>query len=239
MKLVTMMSGSTGNGYALTTSDETLIIEAGMRPDKSARCVHSPMVGCIVSHRHEDHAKYIKAYSKRMPVGGPEDAVGDIPSAAIFRQGETYHFGGFSVTPFPVPHTNADETPCPNFGYIIEHEEMGRLLFATDTYCLPYRIFGVNHFLIEANYDDAYIDEEVLAGNTTPEQRERIYISHMSLKGCISSIRQCGISKCRTIILCHLSSRHAEATHFMRVMQREIGIPTYVAEAGAYIPLLH
>ena len=44
-----------------------------------------------------------------------------------------FHCGEFKVMGFYVPH---DDTP--NFGFLIEHEEMGRLLYMTDLEYCPY-----------------------------------------------------------------------------------------------------
>ena len=47
-----------------------------------------------------------------------------------------FEVGGFKIVPFYLPHTSrTDEgelVPCPNFGYLIQSEEMGTLLYATD-----------------------------------------------------------------------------------------------------------
>lgn len=48
-----------------------------------------------------------------------------------------FRVGSFTVIPFYLPHTTRDrETgwilPCQNYGYIIEHEEMGKMIYATD-----------------------------------------------------------------------------------------------------------
>lgn len=235
MKLIVCSSSSAGNGYVLNSIDESLIIEAGVYKPLFHVAVNP--VGCIVSHHHGDHAKYAAQIARRTTIGGTEDTVKDLPSAIVFKEGKTYGFSRFSVTPFSVPHTNADETPCPSFGYLIRHPEMGTLLFATDTFTLPYRFPNVNHFLIEANYQDNILNEQVENGKTSFAQKKRIQLSHMSLHGCIESIRQCGVGKCRSITICHVSSRHANPSEMVHAIQSEFGIPTYIAKKGAEILL--
>lgn len=48
----------------------------------------------------------------------------------------TKEIGSFKAIPFYLPHTTPDGkgwiSPCPNYGYIIEHEEMGRMIYASD-----------------------------------------------------------------------------------------------------------
>lgn len=236
MKLIVCSSSSAGNGYVLNSRwGESLIIEAGVYKPLFMAAVNP--VGCIVSHHHSDHAKYIGIVSKRTPVGGTEDTVRGIPTATAFTEGKTYDFGMFRVTPFRVPHSNADESDCPSFGYLINHPDMGSLLFATDTFTLPYRFPNVNHFLIEANYCDDLLNKQVEEGKTSFAQRKRIQLSHMSIKGCIESIRQCGVEKTRTITLCHVSTRHANPSEFVHQVQSEFGVPTFIARKGVKIDL--
>ena len=49
-------------------------------------------------------------------------------------------FGSFNVSCFDLTdlqgnwmHTNADGTECPCYGFLIEHSELGRMLYITDT----------------------------------------------------------------------------------------------------------
>ena len=234
MKLTILSSSSAGNGYILSSGDEELLIEAGARNMLSH--ARNP-VGCIVTHHHQDHAKYARQIARRIPLGSTPDVAGSIMSATSFKEGHTYGFSRFSVTPFHVPHYNNDETPCPAFGYVIRHPQMGVMLFATDTFSLPYRIPGVNHFFIEANYSDLLLNAQVEAGHTSVAQKKRIQLSHMSMHGCIETIRQCGTDKARTIILCHLSSRHANPSEFVHEIQGAFGIPTYAARKNMEITL--
>lgn len=235
MKLIVCSSSSAGNGYVLTSGEESLLIEAGVYKPMF-KAAENP-VGCIVSHHHGDHAKYVAQIAKRTSIGGPKDTIDGLPSAIAFTSGQTYAFGQFFVTPFHVPHTNADESPCTSFGYLIRHQQMGTMLFATDTFTLPYRFPNVNHFLIEANYSDEILNKQVDEGTTSFAQKKRIQLSHMSLHGCIESLRQCGVRSTRTITLCHISSRHADPTEFVHAVQSEFGVPTYAAKKGLEVEL--
>ena len=65
MQLTILGSGSTGNGYVLQTEHEALVIECGMpRQDCLAALGYSTakVQGCLVTHEHGDHAKYIEDY---------------------------------------------------------------------------------------------------------------------------------------------------------------------------------
>ena len=68
MKLIIIGSSSKGNSYALQSdSGEILLIEAGIPLKEVKRAIGyktSKVVGCITSHVHSDHAKYIPEYLK-------------------------------------------------------------------------------------------------------------------------------------------------------------------------------
>lgn len=65
-----------------------------------------------------------------------------------------YKIGNFEVQCIPVPHGD-----CPCYSFIIDNPDMGRMLFITDVSDFPYKIKGVNHLFIEANYmEDIILD---------------------------------------------------------------------------------
>lgn len=241
-ELRVVRSSSKGNCYALVTKTGTLLLEAGARLDAVRRIAPlSNVVGCVVTHKHSDHAAFIKKYAARFPLGAPYDTIKEYEiqrSALPLAENVTVRFGRFDVAPFRVPHSNADGSDCPAFGYLVRHPDFGSLLFATDTYMLPYKFPNVRHFLIEANYDDDTIEEAVRSRKISGKQRDRILLSHMSIDNTIKSILQCGTEKTLTITLCHLSSRHANPSEFRHRVQQRFGIPTYIATAEEVVTLV-
>ena len=111
----------------------------------------SKIVGVLVSHEHGDHAKYVKDYIKAgTQVGlsiGTAEALG-LPNGTM-HSGYWYNYGGFNVTPFQVVHDAAEP-----FGFIIRHQEIGTLLFATDTEYIKqsFKSLRLNHIMVECNY---------------------------------------------------------------------------------------
>ena len=238
--LKVIQSSSRGNSYAITCRNETLLLEAGITIDRLRKEVDmSKVVGCLVSHRHADHAAYIKNFSKRMRVGTCSDCAVffDLPDECTLHHGETYRFGAFHVSPFEVPHVNADGSPCPAFGYLIRHADIGSILFVTDAYVLPFRFDNIKYFIIEANYDDDIISESLRVGDITKSQYDRIILSHMSLTSAIESIRQCGTDDAASVILIHLSARHSDERRFVARVQAGTGLPCYIAKPGATFQL--
>lgn len=233
-KLIVVGSSSRGNQYAVECSDGILLIEAGMSVEQTRRMVDmSRVVGCIVSHRHGDHSLYIKDYARRVRTYAPQDTIDHRKSLGVaVSEGKSYEMGGFSIAPFKVAHSNPDGSECPALGYLVYHEEIGSLLFITDTMCVPYKFRHVSHFLIEANYCDDLLDKAVSKGQTHPAQRRRIHLSHMNINATLEGLRQCGTSHTRDIFLIHLSTRHSDPKRFERIVREEFGVPCHAVAKG-------
>lgn len=239
MKLHILGSSSSGNGYALVSGDgEIFLIEAGIKAKEMTKGIDyrvNAVSGCIVSHAHGDHSLYATAYSKLgIRIGCNQDVANKkvgLLYPNVMQEGKTYGFGSFRVTPFEVKHD------VPNFGYIVYHKEMGTLLFATDTYTLPFEFRNVNHFLIEANYSDDILNENVRKGNIDVGQRKRLMVSHMSINNCLLNLSRCHAEKSHNIILIHLSSRNSDASVFKTRVASRFAVPTYIAEKGLTINL--
>ena len=63
MELKVLGSSSSGNCYILDNGNEALILEAGIRfadVKKALGYNIRKVAGCLITHRHNDHAKYIK-----------------------------------------------------------------------------------------------------------------------------------------------------------------------------------
>ena len=139
MRLNVLGSDSNGNCYVLQTDKEALIIEAGVRfseVKKALKWQLSKVVGAVITHEHNDHAKYARDFVSNgitvLALSSVFKAKG-IDSLSFRKEIEPMHgyiVGGFRVFAMPVCH----DVPC--VGFIIEHEDMGRMLFVTDTMML-------------------------------------------------------------------------------------------------------
>lgn len=221
MKLKVLASGSTGNSYILETEAQALVIEAGVPFKKVLRNVdHRKIVGVLVSHEHKDHSKYIeeyKRYGKRY-----------VSNEQLSKKAEW--FGEFRVRAFEVFHN----VPC--YGYLIEHSEMGKLIFATDTGYIEYKFPGVNHWMIECNYSKDILDQRVKEGFNT-HLADRIVKDHMSLETCKLFFARNDLKATRNIVLLHLSDGNSHAEQFQKEIEELTNKPTYIADEGLEIDL--
>ena len=195
------------------------------------------VVGCIVSHEHGDHAKYATEYAKfGVNIYGPQDIAEkkQFPYGRyhVLKPTVTTKIGSFSVCPY------ANHHDVEIYGYLIFHRDMKTFLFSTDSYRIDKNFKGVNHFLIEANYSDVLLKENVWNGNINKAQADRIMLSHMSLDYCIQYLRDCEAEKsAKTITLCHLSERNSDPVSFQKTVAGAFGVPCYCAHKGLIVEL--
>jgi len=187
-----------------------------------------------------DHAMYATEYAKfGIKVYGNADVAEkkQFPygSYNILKPERSCHIGSFTVVPFENYHD------VPIFGYLIHHQNMGTLLFSTDSYKIGLAITGISHYLIEANYSDELLKQNVWSGKINKAQADRIMLSHMSLDYCVKYLRDCSVGGCTTatksITLCHLSERNSDPALFKRTVESAFGIPCYVAQKGTVVEL--
>ena len=218
MKLTVLGSSSKGNGYLLHNGGEALVIEAGIRlleVKKKLDFRISSINGCIVSHGHLDHAKYIRRYADAgIDILAPEDAF----PGSHYRfhkgiHGKGYKLGRFRVIPYEVPH----DVPC--FCYLIDHPETGRILFLTDTWICEYKFPDLRHIIIEANYADDILEENILKGIEHPSKRERLLTSHMELQTTKAFLKAQDLSKVQDVVLIHLSENNSDERMFVNEIQ--------------------
>ncbi len=244
MKLTVLGSSSSGNCYVLTSSKgSSLIIEAGLKfseVKKSLNFSLSNIVGVLVSHEHGDHSKYIDTY---VEFGVPCLTMKSVfESRGIKKNRHRYckyihpHKGymlgrGFRVFTFPLHH----DVPC--LGFIISHEEMGKLMFATDTMMMTHCFPEINHFLIEANYSDKKLSENIESGVTHPSMKKRLMMTHMELSTTIDVIKSHPTSDIQNIILIHLSSNNSDEDEFVQRFREELGREVLIATKGLTVEL--
>jgi len=236
MILKVLGSSSTGNGYILENDTEALIIEAGMRLITVKKALNfniSKVVGCLVTHQHGDHAKYLKEYlktgitvlSSREVFASLNDLVYSCWAKTVLP-GKGYKIGNFKIIPFEAHH----DVPC--LGFLISHPETGSILFLTDSFMSDYTFSNLSHIMIECNYADDILDRNIQSGSVFPGMRPRLMSTHMELETCKGVIKANDLSKVINIVLVHLSSQNSDEARFVTEIQRVSGKPVYAARKG-------
>ena len=138
--------------------------------------------------------------------------------------------GSFTVTPFNVPHDT--EIEC--YGYLIKHEEMGKLLFLTDLEYCKYNFSKLNieHIMVEANYSMDLVDRN------EPNYEHRLR-GHMSLDTALKFISTNDNPALRNVVLIHLSDKSGDPALFKQKTEETVkyGVNVYIAEKGLEVDM--
>lgn len=244
MKLTVIGSGSAGNCYVFEGQRSALILECGIAPEKVFRSTEvkpSQVAGCLITHEHGDHAKYARKFSDLgmtlYASSGTLTALGlnDGTRVRTLQAMMPRWIGEWTVRPFPVIH-DAQQP----LGYIIEHPECGKILFITDTRYVPYsfKAQGLDHIMVEANYSDDILDDNVLIDRLPMDRATRVRHTHMSLRSACELVKANETAALKTVILLHLSEGNSDAERFAREAAKSALLAkVYVATAGLSIEL--
>ena len=162
-----------------------------------------------------------------MQVLAPPSVCDIYPKCKVVEPMKKYQIGNFQIMPLSVEHN----VEC--LAYIIDHKDMGRLIFATDLVDFPYKIPNVSHILLEVNHSDDIILDNLVSGKDVRSQ----YENHMSLDTAISVLNRLKSSKLSKVVCCHLSASNADENVIKERIWRECGIRTLIAESGLNVCL--
>lgn len=131
------------------------------------------------------------------------------------------NMGGFTVKPFDLTtidgnwtHTNADGTPCPIFGFLITHKEMGRMLYITDCNLIKWKFKDINHILLGVDYDKDLINRD----NTG--KANHVFRGHLSIDTACDFVKANYSDSLQNVIMCHLSSENSDRDSFIEKMKK-------------------
>lgn len=216
MRLKCLGSSSAGNCYLLTSdSGETLIIDCGIpiKEIKKGLCWNiKDVVGVLCTHKHLDHSKSVKDF----------EAMGiQIFAPYLGNNCKSMNMGEFTVKPFDLTtmdgnwtHTDANGTPCPIYGFLITHKEMGRLLYITDCEVIKWRLRDIDHILLGVNYDKDIVDW------SNPAKNNHVFRGHLEIGTACDFVKANYSDRLQNVIMCHLSSENADGDSFIEKMKK-------------------
>lgn len=226
-------TGSKGNFYILEAGEEILLLECGIQIKEIKKALNfnlSKVVGCLLSHSHNDHCKAIEEVVKFTDVFTSKGTKEELETRFKLNRycfevehNKSFEVGSFIITPFNTQHDTKEP-----LGFLIHHKEIGTVIFATDTYYLKYKFRNVDYALIECNYS-----EEIL--ENLPEYRARLLKSHMSLENLKYTLKTWDLAKTKKIVLIHMSDSHGNSEKFIKEINELTGIETIIAAPGVEI----
>jgi phosphoribosyl 1,2-cyclic phosphodiesterase len=225
MILKVLGSSSKGNCYLLIAENHVLIIEAGVKLIEVKKALSfrtDNIVGCLISHVHNDHAGYIKEYADAGITILTSETVRDNKELTkycnrvrVVYPEHGYIVGSFKIIPFEVQHD------VPTLGFLISHPESGNIMFITDTYMCEYTFPHLNHVIIECNYADDILEHNIIYKGLNPMMRPRLLFSHMELESCKNVLRSLDLTNVVNIVLVHLSDGNSNEQRFVTEIQQE------------------
>lgn len=215
MRLHCIATGSTGNCYTLTSdSGETLILDCGIPIKEIKKGLNwnvKDVVGVLCTHQHSDHNKSLKDFiNMGIPVFAP------YLSLESMKMETEFNIRMFDLTTIDGnwTHTNADGTPCPIYGFLITHKEMGRMLYITDCEVVKWKFKDINHILLGVNYDKDLVDKD-----NDPKARH-VFRGHLSIDTACDFVKANYSDSLQNIIMCHLSSENSDKDSFIEKMKK-------------------
>ena len=233
MTLKCIGSGSSGNCYILKANNKKLILDCGLPIKVIKQGLDFDLQGIqgvLVTHCHKDHSLSANDFKKM----GFEVWMPYLDEIKTRRK----QFGSFNVSCFDLTdlqgnwmHTNADGTECPCYGFLIEHSELGRMLYITDTELIKWKFKNINHILLGVNYDKDLLDNE------NQSKRNHVYRGHLSIETACEFVR-CNSDSLETVIMCHLSDSNSDVDSFISKMKKVVPWANVcVAERGLEVEL--
>lgn len=124
-------------------------------------------------------------------------------------------------------HTDASGEPCPIFGFLITHKEMGRMLYITDCEVIKWKFKDINHILLGVNYDKDLINRDNVG------KANHVFRGHLSIDTACDFVKANYSDSLQNVIMCHLSSENADKDLFIEKMKKAAyGANVDVAVAG-------
>ena len=134
---------------------------------------------------------------------------------------KSMNMGEFTVKPFDLTtidgnwtHTNANGEPCPIYGFLITHKEMGRMLYITDCELIKWKFKDINHILLGVNYDKDMVDR------SNPAKNNHVFRGHLEIGTACDFVKANYSDSLQNVIMCHLSSENADSDSFVEKMKK-------------------
>jgi phosphoribosyl 1,2-cyclic phosphodiesterase len=217
LEITILASGSSGNSALVRTETACFLVDAGLSTKeltlRLATCGVEPRDLCaiLVTHEHGDHTKGLAQWSKkhatpifcnRQTSAVLREKVSDFTGWKIFESGSEFTLEGVSVRSFLIPHDAVEPV-----GFVIRSggKSFG---FLTDlghaTTLVTESMRGVDGLLIEANYDEALLQQDTKRPWSIKQriQSRHGHLSNAAAAEAVTQIRHEGLGH---ILLGHLS----------------------------------
>lgn len=155
------------------------------------------------------------------------------PFVYIIKVGQRMQIGDWDIIAFETRHDAVDP-----IGFLIRYRPTQEtIVYATDTYYLRYTFPGTHYWIVECNYIDDVLYQQIEEGSLPEPLAVRLKKSHMSLQRLLEALQANDLSETRKIVLVHLSDSRSDERLMVEEVEKATGKPTVAATDGEIIEL--
>lgn len=233
IKITTLASSSKGNCYKIDDGNTPLLLECGISFKDIQRGLDfklSEIAGVLITHEHKDHCKSVadmmKAGIDIYASDGTIEALNLSGHRVVSIQAKKqFTIGTWTILPFDVAHDVSEP-----LGFLLKNAIGEKLIFITDTAYCRYTFTGLTHIMLEVNYCEKILDDNILSGRVPVEMKKRLLKSHFSLENAKKFLKANDLSKVEAIHLLHLSDNNSNEALFKREIQQISGKPVFICK---------
>lgn len=203
--------GSSSKGNSILVGN--VLLDAGISPSK----IKPKPDAVFITHRHQDHMKYIKQWQKR----GIKCYSGEIENSAFGQRIDPWDIitiGNARIQALPSLHDT--ENPL---NFLVDIADK-RILYEVDNAKRIYDIQGVTHYIAECNWDEATLLYNIANGYISGFEEPRLRSTHKSLEILVEELEPMDKSRLEEIWLAHMSDRNLNKALAKRVIQERTGV---------------
>lgn len=235
MDIQVIASGSKGNCYRIDDGRTPLLMECGIGFRNLQEALDfgvRNIKGCLVTHEHKDHCRAVKellrsgvkCYMSKGTAYALGNEISRFKYNVITVEAEKqFTIGTWTIMPLETQHDAAEP-----LGFLLQSGKE-KLLYASDTYYLQYTFKGITHLMIECNYSEEILGQNVEDGKVSRSLKKRLYSSHFNLRRVKEFIQANNWDKLEEVYLIHLSESNSDEEQFKREIAELTGVPVYVA----------
>lgn len=218
IRMAVLGSGSAGNSTLLSCEKTHILVDAGLSAKQLVLRMQQlglepeDLDAIILTHEHSDHARGIDVLlrNRNIPVFAnamTREALSykmkSKISWKVFRSGQEFTHGDFSILSFKIPHDAAEPVGFTVKGNGTQIGMVSDIGHITPQICDALR--GCDAIYVEANYDEALLESDTKRPWSI-KQRIQSHHGHLSNLQTAELLNEVACDRLKVVMLCHLSS---------------------------------
>jgi len=135
-----------------------------------------------------------------------------------------FKINDWTVLPFDTVHNTKEP-----LGFLLA-KGGEKLVFAIDTAFIKYKFIGITHIMVECNYQQELLTENIKNGIVPEALKNRLITSHFSLGNVIDFLKANDLSNVKEIHLMHRSKNNSNSVEIKKAVQEATGKEVYICD---------